>query len=207
MTAESTPDNPLLALEKATLQGHGVRLEPLDAARHRQGLEAAVADGDLPGLWVTTVPRPDQMDEFFERAATAFAAGRELAFATVDVETATIAGSTRFMNIEAVERRVEIGFTFIAAGCQRTHVNTAAKLLMLGHAFDRWGVNRVELLTDALNERSRAAIVRIGAQPEGILRAHKVMPDGRIRDSAIYSITRPEWPGVQAVLTDRLLRS
>jgi RimJ/RimL family protein N-acetyltransferase len=207
MTAESAPDNPLLALERTMLEGHGIRLEPLDAERHRDGLEAAIADGDLSALWVTSVPRPDQMDEFFDRAASAFAAGRELAFATVDAESGRIAGSTRFMNIEAVHRRVEIGSTFLAASWQRTHVNTAAKLLMLEHAFDGWGVNRVELLTDALNERSRAAIVRIGAQQEGILRAHVVMPDGRVRDSAIHSIPRPEWPGVQAALRDRLRRS
>ena len=190
-----------------TLRGPRVRLEPLDAERHRAGLEAAIADGDLSSLWVTTVPRPDQMDELFGGAEAGFAAGQELAFATIDAETGRIAGSTRFMAIDPVHRRVEIGATFLAAGYQRTHVNTEAKLLMLGHAFDDWCVNRVELLTDALNERSRAAIVRIGAQPEGILRAHKLMPDGRIRDSAIYSIARPEWPGVQAALADRLRRS
>lgn len=207
MTMESLADNPLLAWEKVTLCGRRVRLEPLDAERHREGLEAAVADGDLSALWVTTVPRPDQMDELFAGAEAAFAAGVELAFATIDAETGRIAGSTRFMAIEPIHRRVEIGSTFLAASYQRTHVNTEAKLLMLGHAFGVWNVNRVELLTDKLNERSRAAIVRIGAQPEGILRAHKVMPDGRVRDSAIYSITRPEWPGVQAALTDRLRRS
>jgi RimJ/RimL family protein N-acetyltransferase len=144
------------------------------------------------------------MDEFFESAAAASAAGRALAFATVDAGTGAVAGSTRFMAIEPAERRVEIGFTFLAASYQRTHVNSAAKLLMLEHAFEAWGVNRVELLTDALNERSRAAIARLGASQEGVLRAHKVMPDGRIRDSAIYSIVRPEWPGVQAALRDRL---
>jgi RimJ/RimL family protein N-acetyltransferase len=196
-----------MEVEKVTLCGGRVRLEPLDAERHRAGLEAAIADGDLSALWVTTVPRPDQMDELFAGVEAAFAAGVELAFATIDAETGRVAGSTRFMAIEPIHRRVEIGSTFLAASCQRTHVNTEAKLLMLRHAFDVWGVNRVELLTDALNERSRAAIERIGAQPEGILRAHKVMPDGRIRDSAIYSITQPEWPGVQAALTDRLRRS
>jgi len=187
-----------------TLCGRRVRLEPLDAERHRAGLEAAIADGDLSSLWVTTVPRPDQMDELFAAVEAATAAGTELAFATVDAETERVAGSTRFMAIDPIHRRVEIGSTFLAASYQRTHVNTEAKLLMLTHAFDVWDVNRVELLTDKLNERSRAAIVRIGAQPEGILRAHKAMPDGRIRDSAIYSIVRPEWPGVQAALTDRL---
>ncbi len=207
MNTESSSDNPLLAVEKVTLRGPRVRLEPLDAERHQTGLEAAIADGDLSSLWVTTVPRPDQMDELFAGAEAGFAAGLELAFATVDVESGRILGSTRFMAIEPEQRRVEIGATFLAASSQRTHVNTEAKLLMLTHAFETWGVNRVELLTDKLNERSRAAIVRIGAQPEGILRAHKVMRDGRIRDSAIYSITRPEWPGVQAALADRLRRS
>jgi RimJ/RimL family protein N-acetyltransferase len=207
MPAENRPGNPLPAVEKVTLCGRRVRLEPLDSERHRAGLEAAIADGDLSALWVTTVPRPDQMDELFGAAEAAFAAGVELAFATVDAETGRIAGSTRFMAIELGHRRVEIGSTFLAASYQRTHVNSEAKLLMLEHAFDAWDVNRVKLLTDKLNERSRAAIVRIGGQPEGILRAHKVMPDGRIRDSAIYSITRPEWPGVQAALTDRLRRS
>jgi RimJ/RimL family protein N-acetyltransferase len=207
MTAADNPVGPLPALEKVTLHGRGVRLEPLDAKRHRAGLEAAIADGGLSALWVTTVPRPDQMGEFFALAEAGFAAGHALAFATVDAETGRVAGSTRFMAIEFAQRRVEIGSTFLGAGYQRTHVNTEAKLLMLEHAFGAWGVNRVELLTDALNERSRVAIARIGAQPEGILRSHRVMPGGRIRDSAIYSITRPEWPGVQAALTDRLRRS
>lgn len=207
MADGGSTDNPMATLEKVTLRGRGVRLEPLDDARHRAGLEAAIADGDLSSLWVTTVPRPDQMDAFFAATAAGFAAGTELGFATVDAATDRIAGSTRFMAIEPAHRRVEIGSTFLAAGYQRTAINTEAKLLMLEHAFDAWQVNRVELLTDALNERSRAAISRIGAQPDGILRAHRVMPDGRIRDSAIYSITRPEWPGVRAALVDRLERS
>jgi RimJ/RimL family protein N-acetyltransferase len=194
-------------MQKVTLRGPRVQLEPLDADRHRAGLAAAIADGDLPALWVTTVPGPERLDEFFASAAAAFAAGRELVFATVDAETGRVAGSTRFMAIEPAHRRVEIGSTFLAAGYQRTHVNSEAKLLMLEHAFDVWGVNRVELLTDVLNDRSRAAIARLGASQEGVLRAHRVMPDGRIRDSAIYSIARPEWPGVQAALRDRLRSS
>jgi RimJ/RimL family protein N-acetyltransferase len=204
VNVEDKRANPLLALEKATLQGRGVRLEPLDAGRHRNGLEAAIADGDLSALWVTTVPRPEQMDEFFDRAEAAFEEGRELAFATIDAEADRIAGSTRFRMIEAIHRRVEIGFTFLAADYQRTHVNSAAKLLMLEHAFEAWGVNRVELLTDVLNERSRAAIARLGAEQEGILRSHMVMPDGRVRDSAVYSIVGARWPAVRASLEARL---
>jgi RimJ/RimL family protein N-acetyltransferase len=204
MAADDTRGEPPFAVEKLTLRGSRVQLEPLDAERHRAGLEAAIADGDLAALWVTTVPRPERLEEFFGAAAAAFAAGRELAFATLDAATGQVLGSTRFMAIEPAQQRVEIGFTFLAASAQRTHVNSEAKLLMLEHAFDVWGVNRVELLTDVLNERSRAAIARLGASQEGVLRAHKVMPDGRIRDSAIYSIVRPEWPDVQAVLVDRL---
>jgi RimJ/RimL family protein N-acetyltransferase len=207
MPVNASHGDPALMVEKVTLRGPRVRLEPLDAERHRAGLEAAIADGDLSALWVTTVPRPDQMDELFAGAEAAFAAGLELPFATVDDQAGRILGSTRFMAIEPAHRRVEIGSTFLAASSQRTHVNSEAKLLMLTHAFETWKVNRVELLTDKLNERSRAAIVRVGAQPEGILRAHRVMPDGRIRDSAIYSITKPGWPGVQAALADRLRRS
>ena len=207
MAPGDAPTDFPFAVEKTTLRGPGVRLEPLDADRHRAGLEAAIADGDLSSLWVTTVPRPDQLDEFFAAAAAAFVAGRELAFATVDAATGTVAGSTRFMAIEPAQRRVEIGSTFLAASHQRTRVNSEVKLAMLEHAFDVWEVNRVELLTDMLNERSRAAISRLGATQEGALRAHKVMPDGRIRDSAIYSIVRPEWPGVQAALRDRLQSS
>jgi N-acetyltransferase len=207
MGTEDNAANPLLAIEKVSLRGPRVRLEPLDAERHRAGLEAAIADGDLSSLRVTTVPRPDQMDLLFDSAEAGFAVGQELAFATVDGERERIVGSTRFMGIEPTHRRVEIGATFLAASAQRTHVNTEAKLLMLTHAFEIWNVNRVELLTDQLNERSRAAIVRIGARPEGILRAHRVMPDGRIRDSALYSIVRPEWADVQAALADRLRRS
>jgi N-acetyltransferase len=204
MTAVGSPDNPLLSPRKVTLSGHGVRLEPLDAERHRAGLAAAVDDGELWSLPVTRVPRPEGLDAYIAAAEAGFAAGRELAFATVDAATGTVAGSTRFTSIEAAHRRVEIGFTFLAASYQGTRVNAEAKLLMLEHAFDTWGVNRVELLTDVLNERSRVAIVRIGARQEGVLRSHMLMPDGRVRDSALYSITRPEWPGVQAVLADRL---
>ena len=158
-------------------------------------------------LWeipVTSVPGPEDLPQFFADAETAFKQGRELAFATVDSTGGRVIGSTRFRMIEAAHRRVEIGFTFIAAGFQRTAVNTEAKLLMLGHAFDVWNVNRVEFLTDVLNTKSRNAIERIGARQEGILRSHMVMRDGRIRDSVIFSILREEWPAVKGQLTARL---
>jgi RimJ/RimL family protein N-acetyltransferase len=190
-------------IEKTTLHGANVRLEPLDEERHRAGLAAAIADGELWKVAVTTVPHPDDLGAFFASAAAAFAEGRELTFATVDVAADQIVGSTRFMAIEPAHRRLEIGSTFVGASYQRSHVNTEAKLAMLEHAFDTWRMNRVELLTDVLNERSRAAIARLGARPEGVLRSHKVMPSGRIRDSAIFSIVRAEWPEVRDGLSRR----
>jgi RimJ/RimL family protein N-acetyltransferase len=195
---------PGFAVEKVDLEGGGVRLEPLDESRHHEGLAAAIRDGELWKLPVTNVPHPDDLGPFFADAESAFAEGRELAFATIDLAAGRIAGSTRFRMIAAEHLRVEIGFTFLAAGYQRTRVNTTAKLLMLTHAFETWRVNRVEFLTDRLNDPSRTAILRIGAREEGLLRSHMVMRDGRIRDSVIFSIIRPEWPAVKAALESRL---
>lgn len=195
---------PRFDVRKVDLEGSGVRLEPLDGSRHRRGLAAAIEDGELWKLPVTSVPAPEALGEFFASAEVAFDEGRELAFATIDLNGDRIAGSTRFRMIAAEHLRVEIGFTFLAASYQRTRVNTAAKLLMLRHAFGGWGVNRVEFLTDCLNEKSRNAILRIGAREEGVLRSHMVMRDGRIRDSVIFSIVRPEWPVVEERLAARL---
>ena len=200
----STPALADLEVDKITLEGRHVRLEPLDRDRHLAGLAEAIDDGRLWEIPVTSVPGPEDLPQFFADAETAFKQCRELAFATVDSTGGRVIGSTRFRMIEAAHRRVEIGFTFIAAGFQRTAVNTEAKLLMLGHAFDVWNVNRVEFLTDVLNTKSRNAIERIGARQEGILRSHMVMRDGRIRDSVIFRILREEWPAVEGQLTARL---
>lgn len=193
-----------MEIEKVTLQGFGVRLEPLDENDHFEGLASAIADGELWKLEVTTVPHPDDLGPYFEEAKRRTELGIDLPFATIDGSTGEVVGSTRFRQIEAAHHRVEVGATFIAASAQRTHINSAAKLLMMRHAFDTWGANRVEYLTDVLNDRSRAAIKRIGARPEGILRNHMLMPDGRIRNSAIYSVTSEEWPGVEERLEERL---
>lgn len=192
-----------LDVRKITLESPRVRLEPLDE-RHLPGLAEAISDGELWNLGVTSVPRPEQLPAFLDAAQSAFAAGRELAFATIDKCSGRIAGSTRFRCIEAAHRRVEIGFTFIGRSWQRSHVNSEAKLLMLEHAFENWQVNRVELLTDLLNHASRNAIARLGAREEGLLRSHMVMRDGRIRDSVIFSIIASEWPTVRAGLQARL---
>jgi RimJ/RimL family protein N-acetyltransferase len=193
-------------LEKVVLDGERVRLEPLEK-RHLSGLDAAIADGELWTIPVTFVPRPEDLGSFFESADDAFRNGRELAFATIDKATGKIAGSTRFRCIELAHRRAEIGFTFLGQSWQRTHVNTEAKFLMLKHAFESWELNRVELLTDVLNTKSRNAIARVGAREEGILRSHMVMRDGRIRDSVMFSIVRSEWAAVKAMLVKRMGRT
>ncbi len=194
-------------IEPLTLTGARVELQPLDELRHRGGLADAIRDGELWTIKETLVPHPDALGGFFFDADRALQDGRELAFATVDRESGAIAGSTRFRMFDGANRRVEIGFTFLSARFQRTYVNSEAKLLMLTHAFETWGMNRVELLTDVRNAKSRAAIARIGASQEGILRAHMVLPDGYVRDSVIFSITAPEWPAARAALQQRLSAS
>ncbi len=191
---------------KVVLEGEFVRLEPL-ALTHKSGLEAAIRDGELWNLFVTLVPHPDQLDAFFAQADDWYNTGESLAFATIDKRSGKIAGSTRFMKANLPNKRVEIGFTFLGESWQRTPVNTEAKLLMLQHAFETLGLNRVELLTDFLNSKSRAAIARLGAKEEGVLRSHMVMPNGRVRDSVLFSITNHEWRGVKENLQFKLARS
>lgn len=192
-----------LEFEKITLEGNDVRLEPL-SRNHRDGLIETIADGELWKLFVTMVPRIEGIDEFIENAASAHASGDGLAFATIDKKSGRVIGSTRFMKANLANNRVEIGFTFIAKSFQKTKVNTEAKLLMLTHAFEAMQLNRVEFLTDYLNHTSRNAILRLGAKQEGILRNHMVMPDGRVRDSVLFSIIQNEWAGVKQNLLYKL---
>ena len=192
-----------MKIEKVILCGSKVRLEPLNES-HLPGLARAIHDGELWKLPVTSVPHPDHLLQFLADAENQFHAGKELTFATLDMASGAVVGSTRFRNIEAAHQRVEIGFTFIAQSWQRSHINTEAKYLMLRHAFEQWQCNRVELLTDYLNHKSRAAIARIGASEEGVLRSHMVMRDGRIRDSVIFSLIAPQWPQTKARLEDWL---
>jgi len=186
-------------VERVELRGKRVALEPL-RLDHLPGLAAAIADGQLWSIPVTLVPHPDELPEFLSRAEARYAAQLERPFATVDLASGTVVGSTRFMAINREHRRVEIGFTFIAQRWQRSYVNTEAKYLMLRHAFEEWGCNRVEFITDVLNSKSRQAILRLGAREEGVLRQHMIMRDGRIRDSALYSVLQSEWPGVRSGL-------
>ncbi|MFF3084384.1 GNAT family N-acetyltransferase [Streptomyces nojiriensis] len=190
------------SVEWAELVGERVRLEPLEP-RHHDGLCAAVRDGSLWELAVTLVPHPDEVRGFIEDAMAARAEGTQIPYATVDAATGQVLGSTRLMVINTAQRRLEIGWTFLAASRQRTGANTEAKLLMLTHAFETLGMNRVELLTDVRNTKSRTAIAGLGATHEGVLRHHMVMRDGWIRDTAVYSITRPEWPQAKLALEAR----
>jgi len=192
-----------MKIEKVVLEGSRVRLEPL-AQTHLSGLSEAIEDGRLWELPVTLVPHPSDLPKFFDNAKTAFAGGRELAFAIIDIQSSRVVGSTRFRCIETSHRRVEIGFTFLAASWQRTYVNTEAKYLMLNHAFKTWGCNRVELLTDERNAKSRNAILRLGAKEEGIVRCHMVMRDGFIRNSVLYSIIASEWLQVKVALEEKI---
>lgn len=192
-----------MRVTKVVIEGKQVRLEPLSQV-HLAGMAEAIKDGNLWEIPVTFVPHPNDLPKFFDEAESAYLEGKELTFVIVDVNSSRIVGSTRFRCIEVPHRRVEIGFTFIAASWQRTHINTEAKYLMLSHAFDVWGCNRVELLTDERNLKSRNAILRIGAREEGILRSHMVMRDDYIRNSVIFSIVSSEWPSVKALLETRL---
>ena len=195
--------SPAEPIERVELRGKRVALEPL-SAEHLPGLAAAITDGQLWSIPVTLVPHPDELSGFLSLAETRSAAQLERAFATVDLASGAIVGSTRFMAINREHRRVEIGFTFIAQRWQRSYVNTEAKYLMLRHAFEAWGCNRVELITDVLNTQSRQAILRLGAKEEATLRSHMIMRDGRIRDSALYSVIRSEWPRVKSGLEAKI---
>lgn len=190
-------------LEKVILEGQHVQLEPL-ALHHKIELCDAIRDGELWKLWVTLVPHPDNIDDFFDFAKSSHETGFGLTFATIDKATGKVVGSTRFMCTELGHKRTEIGFTFLSNSAQRTAINTEAKLLMLTHAFEVLGLNRVEIVTDTLNENSRRAILRLGAKEEGFLRSHMVMPDGRVRDSVMHSILKEEWGEVKKMLQQYL---
>jgi len=190
-------------LTPVTLEGRTVRLEPLAHAHHT----ALCAIGLDPELWELIpyrVTTPDEMAAYIQTALNAQNSGTALPFATVHAASGQVIGSTRFMNIDVPNRRVEIGATWIAAPWRRTAVNTKAKYLMLRYAFETLGCIRVELKTDALNQRSRNAIRRIGAQEEGILRQHVVTWSGRLRDSVYFSILDSEWPRVRQDLEEKL---
>ncbi len=194
-----------MRFEPTTLSGQHVRLEPLQK-HHLPGLKTAILDGQLWRLMVTSVPHPDQLENFLDHALKEQQLGSAMAFATIDQLNNLVVGSTRYLNTDWLHARTEIGFTFIAKSKQRTAINTEAKLLMLQHAFETCPFNRVAFLTDFLNQPSRNAIQRLGAKQEGILRNHMVMVDGRVRDTVVFSIAKHEWPGIKQLLQEKLNR-
>jgi RimJ/RimL family protein N-acetyltransferase len=205
MVVETAPLNIVLPV---TLEGSVVRLEPI---RHEHAeLFWDVARHDLEDIfrWIPySMKTAEDFHKLIEKAFAEQERGESVVFATVERATGHPIGSTRFMNIDRANRRVEIGSTWIAKPWQRTVVNTEAKYLMLRHAFEVWGCVRVELKTDALNEKSRNAILRIGAKEEGTLRRHVLTWTGRIRDSVYFSILDSEWPDAKAKLEARLPQS
>lgn len=190
-----------------TLEGTAVRLEPLRREHAQQFWDVARDSLDAIFQWIPYAMT--SAADFVTLVDTAFdeqQRGVSVVFATVERATGRVAGSTRFMNIDRANRHVEIGSTWIAPAWQRTMVNTEAKYLMLRHAFETWGCLRVEFKTDALNERSRTAILRLGAVEEGMFRKHMLTHSGRVRDSVYFSIVDSEWPGVKAALEKKLSR-
>jgi N-acetyltransferase len=193
----------MLHIEPVTLSTEQLVLRPL-SLDDVPALAEAARDGELWEKRTTTVPRPEGFEVYVRKALELQAAGLALPFATVVRDGDRVIGSTRYMNIDAANRRVEIGTTWIARSWQRSFVNTHAKFLMLRHAFENLGCIAVELRTHRLNDQSRAAIERLGAKLDGILRQHMIMPDGHIRDTAVYSITQDEWPAVKEGLEKRM---
>ncbi|MFN7992095.1 MAG: GNAT family protein [Bryobacteraceae bacterium] len=192
-----------MTVEPLTLEGRSVRLEPL-SLDHLPGLCQVGLDEELWRWTPNFVRTPADLKAYVEGALRGQADGSVLPFATVELATGQVIGSTRYLNIDRVNLRLEIGATWIAKPWQRTAMNTEAKYLMLRHGFESLGAMRMELKTDSLNERSRRAILRLGAKEEGTLRKHMVTDSGRIRHTVYYSILDEEWPAVKARL-ERIL--
>ena len=187
------------------LEGHGVRLEPL-AREHRDGLARAAADGKLWELWFTSVPRPEETESYIQSALAGQQAGHMLPWAVREASSGEIVGSTRYHDIVREADRVEIGYTWYAKRWQRSHVNSACKLLVFGHAFETLGCKVVGLRTDNFNFASQRAIEALGAKKDGVIRHHHPRRDGTVRDSVIYSVLAAEWPDVKRHLELRLAR-
>jgi RimJ/RimL family protein N-acetyltransferase len=195
----------VITLSPTVLEGHGVRLEPLSAA-HEAGLDEAASDGRLWELWFTSVPAPGETRGYVAAALEGQRTGHMLPWAVRELATGAIAGTTRYHDILAGVDRVEIGYTWYAARWQRSHVNTACKLLLLTHAFDTVGCKVVGLRTDNFNFASQRAIEALGAKKDGVIRHHFARRDGTVRDSVMYSILLAEWPDVKRHLVTRLAR-
>jgi RimJ/RimL family protein N-acetyltransferase len=186
-------------VEPVTLEQRGVRLVPL-ALEHEEGLRGAAADGELWKLRITSVPAPEQTRDYIANALAQREAGQRFAFAVTEAATGTVLGCTSYHDIVPAVKRVEIGWTWYAKRCQRTHVNTVCKLLIMGHAFDVLGCQVVGWRTDNFNFASQQAIERLGAKKDGVIRGHALRRDGTIRDTVMYSMRSGEWPEARAQL-------
>jgi N-acetyltransferase len=195
----------VIVLAPVTLEGYGVRLEPLTAA-HQTGLAEAAADGRLWELWFTHVPGPEQTGVYIAEALDGQRAGHMLPWAVRELGTGAVVGSTRYHDILPEVDRVEVGYTWYAARWQRSHVNTACKVLLLAHAFEALGCRVVGFRTDNFNFASQRAIAALGARKDGVMRHHQTRRDGSVRDTVMYSILASEWPDVKKHLGTRLVR-
>jgi N-acetyltransferase len=195
----------LITVRPVTLEGYGVRLEPLSSEHHKD-LAVAAADGKLWELWFTSVPSPAETAEYIANALSGQRDGHMLPWAVRELTTGSLVGSTRYHDIVPAADRVEIGYTWYARQWQRSHVNTACKLLLLTHAFEVLGCKAVGLRTDNFNFASQQAIEALGAKKDGVIRHHALRRDGTVRDTVIYSIVHGEWPDVKRHLELRLSR-
>jgi RimJ/RimL family protein N-acetyltransferase len=195
----------MIDVRPTVLERDGIRLEPL-TDDHADALNSAAADGRLWELWFTAVPAPDRMPAYVATALQGQRDGHMLPWVVRDLSTGAIVGSTRYHDIVPAIDRVEIGYTWYAERCQRTHVNTTCKLLLFAHAFETVGCKVVGLRTDNFNFRSQRAIEGLGARKDGVLRHHAARRDGTVRDSVMYSILLAEWPDVRRHLELRLAR-
>ena len=195
----------MITVAPVTLEGHGVCLEPLEVG-HAPALADAASDGRLWELWFTSVPTPEEVGMYVASALAGRDAGHMLPWVVREQSSGAIVGTTRFHDIASAVDRVEIGYTWYAARWQRSHVNSACKLLLLTHAFESLGCAVVGLRTDNFNFRSQRAIEALGAKRDGVIRHHQARRDGTVRDSVMYSILAQEWHDVKRHLTLRLAR-
>ena len=186
-------------VEPVTLEGYGLRVSPL-ALEHEAGLRTAAADGALWTIRVTSVPEPENTLKYIEDALAMREAGNRFAFVVQDAASGKVLGCSSYHDILPAVKRVEIGYTWYAKSSQRTHVNTACKLLLMTHAFETLGCHVVGWRTDNFNFASQAAIERLGARKDGVIRGHALRRDGTIRDTVMYSLRSGEWPEVRAQL-------
>ena len=195
----------MIELQPVTLEGLGVRLEPMGPG-HADALAEAAADGELWNLFFTFVPAPDEVTDYIEIALEGQAAGHMLPWVVRLADTGAVIGSTRYHDILPHVDRVEIGYTWYGSSHQRTHVNTACKILLMTHAFETVGCGVVGLRTDGVNLRSQRAIEALGAKKDGVLRNHSLRRDGSVRDDVMYSVLLHEWPAIKRHLETRLWR-